>query len=249
MSSANSIPSSLIVNLYESLDVVSRELVGLIPAVTRSSNVDRAAIGQTVYSFTAPAASSSDITPGVTPPDDGNQTIGTTSIAITAAKRVPIRWQGEETRQMSQGPTAGSIMQMQMQQAIRTLTNGIEVQLAGLHVGFSRAYGTATTDPFASTLQDPAGVRQILTDNGAPLSDLHLAINSSAGAKMRTLAQLTKANEAGDTSMLRQGENHMKGGRQPQNGLSHSNGVICIRHTYTHTVATVAAAMQGKCRC
>jgi hypothetical protein len=71
--------------------------------------------------------------------------------------------------------------------------------------GASRAYGTAGTTPFASTLADPAQVRKILDDNGAPDSDRHLCINTTAGAALRTLAQLTKANEAGDTSLLRQG--------------------------------------------
>ena len=205
MSNANTIPSALVQALYASLDVVSREMVGMIPAVMRDPRVDRAAIGQTVYSFVAPAVVSGNITPGVIPPDDGEQTITTKTVAITSAKRVPIRWQGEETRQMAGGPGATSIRAMQMQQAVRTLTNEIEAELCGQYVNFSRAQGTASTDPFASTLGDPAGVRQILTDNGSPLSDLHLIISSSAGAKMRTLAQLTKANEAADTTMLRQG--------------------------------------------
>jgi hypothetical protein len=204
-STPNTIPSELIANLYTSLDVVSREMVGMIPAVMRDPTVDRAAIGQTVYSFVAPAVSATDIAPNVTPPDDGEQTITDVPVAITSAKRVPIRWQGEETRQMAAGHTAASIRAMQVQQAIRTLTNLIEAELCGQAVKFSRAYGTATTDPFASTLADTAGVRQILTDNGAPLSDMHLVISSSAGAKMRTLTQLTKANEANDSTMLRQG--------------------------------------------
>ena len=205
-STANTIPSELIQAVYSSLDVISREMVGAIPAVLRDSTADRAAVGQTVYSFVAPASSASDIAPNVTPPDDGEQTLTTKSVAITKSRRVPIRWQGEETRQMNNaGIGAASIRQMQIQQALRTLTNEIEADLCGLHTKFSRAYGTATTDPFASTLGDPAGVRQILTDNGAPLSDLQLVISSSAGAKLRTLAQLTKANEAADTSLLRQG--------------------------------------------
>jgi hypothetical protein len=48
-------------------------------------------------------------------------------------------------------------------------------------------------------------VRKILADNGAPMSDLQMAINTSAGAALRTLAQLTKANEAGSDELLRRG--------------------------------------------
>lgn len=205
MSTPNTL-TNLIPTLYEALDVVSRELVGFIPAVTRDSGVQRAAIGQTVYSFVAPASTAGDITPAVTPPDDGEQVIGSVSIAVTKARRVPIRWQGEETLQMNNGgPGASAIRVNQFAQAMRTLTNEIETDLAALHTTTSRAYGTATTNPFASTLVDPANVRRILSDNGAPLSDLQMVIDTGAGAAMRTLAQLTKANEANDATMLRQG--------------------------------------------
>ncbi|MFX6330770.1 P22 phage major capsid protein family protein, partial [Acinetobacter baumannii] len=85
-------------------------------------------------------------------------------------------------------------------QAMRTLVNEMETDLANLFAGASRATGTAGTTPFASTLTDTAQARRILSDNGAPLSDLQLVIDTAAGASMRTLTQLTKANEAADAS-------------------------------------------------
>lgn len=198
--------TSLIPDLYAALDVVSRELVGFVPAVTRDSTVARAALNQTVRAFVAPASTAGNITPGVTPPDDGDQTIGNVSLSISKARRVPIRYNGEETLGLNNnGPGAVAIRQNQMAQAMRTLANEIEADLAALHASASRAFGTATTDPFASSLTDPANIRAILSDNGSPLSDMQLVISTSAGAKMRTLAQLTKANESADTSMLRQG--------------------------------------------
>ena len=198
--------TDLIPDVYSSLDVVSRELVGFIPAVTRDPTTERAAVNQTVRSFVAPAATATDITPGVTPPDDGDQTIGNVELTITKARRVPFRWNGEQSRGVSNGgPGAAAIRNMQLMQAIRTLTNEMEADLAALHIAASRAYGTAGTTPFASTLDGTAQVRKILSDNGAPLSDLQMVIDTSAGAKLRTLGQLTKANEAGDNSLLRQG--------------------------------------------
>jgi hypothetical protein len=56
-----------------------------------------------------------------------------------------------------------------------------------------------------TNLADPAQVRKILVDNGAPQAGLQLVIDTTAGANMRTLAQLTKVNEADDQSLLRQG--------------------------------------------
>lgn len=198
--------TNLIPDLYSALDTVSREQVGFIPAVTRDMTTERAAIGQTVRSFVAPASTASNIAVGVTPPDDGDQTIDNVTLDVTKSRRVPIRWQGEQTLGVNNGgPGSVAIRQNQIAQAMRTLVNEIEVDLAALYVSTSRAYGTATTDPFASSLIDPASVRKILADNGAPMSDMQMVISSSAGAKMRTLTQLTKVNEAADTSMLRQG--------------------------------------------
>lgn len=255
MSSPNTIPAALIRSLYSSLDVVSREMIGMIPAVLRDPSCDRAAVGQPVFSFVAPAAVATNITPAVTPPDDGEQTLTTKSVAITKSRRVPIRWQGEETLQMKTGPGSQNIRAMQMQQAIRTLTNEMEGDLCGLWPKFSRAFGAATTDPFTSSLIDPAGCRQILTDNGAPLSDLQMVINTSAGAKLRNLAQLTKANEADDTTMLRQGElldlhgfkiRESGGIARPASGAMASATTSAAALTVGQTVLPLATAGTGQ---
>lgn len=197
--------TNLVPDLYQALDTVSRELVGYIPSVTVDSGVERAAVGQTVRSFVAPASAAGNITPGVTPPDDGDQDIGNRNMTITKARRVPVRWNGEEQRGVQTGPGYSSILQNQFAQAMRTLCNEMEADLANLYTLTSRAYGTAGTTPFASDLSDTAQVRKILVDNGAPVSDMQLVIDTAAGAKMRTLTQLTKANEAADASLLRQG--------------------------------------------
>lgn len=199
--------TNLIADLYVALDVVSREQVGFIPSVTLDATASRAAIGQNVTTFVAPAATASDITPGVTPPDDGDQTIGNVQIQITKARRVPLRWNGEQTLAVNNnGPGQMSIKQSQLAQGIRTLVNEMEADLAGLHVAASRAYGTAGTTPFASDLSDPAQVRKILTDNGAPLNDMSLIVDSTAGAKCRSLASLNSAADAGTIALREQGK-------------------------------------------
>ena len=204
-SSANTL-TNLIPDLYAALDVVSRELVGFIPSVTIDPQTSRAAIGQTVYSHVAPAATASNIAPDVTPPDDGQQTIGNVSLAITKARRVPIRWQGEESLQMNNGgPGVKNIIRDQFAQAMRTLVNEIELDLGNLYKYGSRAAVPNDTTLFKTNLADAANVRKILADNGAPLSDLQLVIGTTEGAALRTLTQLSKANEAGGDSLLRQG--------------------------------------------
>jgi hypothetical protein len=198
--------TNLTPDLYQALDTVSRELVGFIPSVTLDSGIERAAVGQTVRSFVTPAVTASDLTPGVTAPNDGDQVIDNKQITISKARGVPVRWNGEEQRGVNTGAGYNSILQDQFAQAMRTLTNEMEADLALVaRLNASRAFGTAGVTPFASTLQDTAEVRKILVDNGAPNSDMQLVIDTTAGAKMRTLTQLTKANEAADSSLLRQG--------------------------------------------
>lgn len=197
--------TNLIPDLYEALDIVSREQVGFIPAVSTDSMAERAAVNETVRVPIAPAASATDITPAVTPPDDGNQTIGNNTITLTKSRRVPFRWNGEETRGINNGPGFANLRVNQIAQAIRTLTNEMEADLAGLHSTASRAYGTAGTTPFGSNLGELAQVRKILVDNGAPLSDVSCVFDTTAGASLRSLAQFTNVNNAGSDDPLRRG--------------------------------------------
>jgi hypothetical protein len=141
------------------------------------------------------------------PPDDGEQTIGNISLGITKSRYAPIRWQGEETMQVNNpgGPGVTAILQDQFAQAMRTLVNEIESDLAGLYVNASRAAVPNDSTLFKTNLADAANVRKILADNGAPLSDLQLVVGTTEGAALRTLTQLSKANEAGGDALLRQG--------------------------------------------
>jgi len=199
--------TNLIPDVYAALDVVSRELVGFIPSVYRDSRADRVAYNQTLRVPVAPAnGAGGDISPAMSLPSIANQTIGNATIALSKQRYFPFSWSGEESYAMDAGPGYLSLKQAQIAQAIRAACNEIENDLAvGAYKAASRAYGTAGTTPFASDLSDTANVRKILDDNGAPLTDRSLVINTTAGAKLRTLAQLTKANEAADSSMLRQG--------------------------------------------
>jgi len=201
---ANTI-TNLIPDIYNALDVVSRELVGFIPAVSHDMTFERAAVGQTVRSPVAPAATASDITPGVTPPDDGDQTIGNVSMTIQKARRVPVRWNGEQSLGLASGPGRGGIMRDQFAQAMRTLCNEVEADLGGLHIYASRAYGTAGTTPFgtADDWTDASETVRILKDNGAPGGQHQLVINTAAGAKF--LGKQARVDANGSDSILRQG--------------------------------------------
>lgn len=201
--------TGIIPTLYEALNVVSREMVGLIPAVRRDSNAERAGLNQTVRVPLAEAGALEDITPGADPANSGDTTVGFVDVAITKSKAAPVRWNGEEERAVGTNGTYNRILADQFTDAMRKLVNAVEVDLAiAGKVGASRAYGTAGTAPFgtAGDLSDVAGVLKILEDNGAPKSDLQLALGSAAMANLRgKQSVLFKVNEAGSSDMLRNG--------------------------------------------
>jgi len=198
--------TGLIPSLYAGVDVVSRELVGFIPSVFRNTEAERAAVGQSVVYPITPAQSSFSLAPAMVIPEPSDETVGTGTITISKAKGVAFGWVGEEQRGLNTGPGYQNIARDNFAQAIRTLCNEIEADLAATAAaGASRAWGTSGTTPFASDLSDPANIRKILDDNGAPPGGRSLIINTTAGAKLRTLAQLTKANESGTLMTLRDG--------------------------------------------
>lgn len=202
--------TNLAADIYKAADVVGRELVGFIPAVTLNGDAStRAAKGDTIRShFTRTPTVNSSYAPSMTIPEGTAQTVDTKTVTIDTYASVQIPWEGEEIKHVNNGSGFESIYGDQILQAMRAITNTIETYLwSTMYVASSRATGSAGTTPFATSFDLIALARQILVDNGCPAQDgrLSLVMNTAAGAKLRNLAQLQKANEAGSTSLLRQG--------------------------------------------
>ncbi len=196
----------LIPDAYAAAREVSREMVGYIPAVGNNFSDQRVAVDEAIVIPIAPAATAGDITPSMTPSTAADQTIGNTTVTITKSRSAAFAYTGEEQMGLSNGPGHLTIQAKQIAQAMRTLVNEVETDVAvAAQLGASRAFGTAGTTPFASDLSDTANSLKILKDNGSPMGQLQMVINSTAGTKMRTLTQLTKANEADSDDPLRRG--------------------------------------------
>lgn len=199
----------LIPTLFEALNVVSREMVGFIPAVSRDSNAERAAVGQTVRVPIGESGALEDIVPGATPANSGDTTPGYADVVISKSKAAPIRWNGEEQKAVGTTGTYNKILADQFADGMRKIVNAMEVDLAiAAKVGSSRAYGTAGTTPLgtAGDLSDLAGVAKILDDNGAPVVGRQIVFNSASIANLRgKQSVLFKVNEAGSSDMLRNG--------------------------------------------
>ena len=199
--------TGLIPDLYAALDVVSRELVGFIPAVTTDTQVNRAAVGQNVTVAVAPSSNSMvDTTPAMSVPSAADQTIGNVSIQITKSKAVPFSWEGNEQVGLNNnGAGYLTIRANQIAQAMRTLANAVELDLAALYATTSRAAGTVGTVPFITNTAALSAARKILVDNGAPTSDLQLVIDTNAGANLHTLYNINSSRDVAAQSLAQQG--------------------------------------------
>ena len=199
--------TNLVADAYSALDVVSRELVGFIPSVTRDASADRVAVGQNLRSFkTAANTAGKDITAAMAFPAIADQTVGNDNITITKARAFPFSWSAEEQYAVNQGAGTLSVAQDQIAQAIRAAVNEIENDLADITaLGASGAITPNATTLFSATLKDAAFAKKFLDDRGAPLSDRHMVLNTTASAAMRGLTQLTNVGDSGENGLLRQG--------------------------------------------
>jgi hypothetical protein len=197
----------LMPTLYAALDIVSREIVGMIQAVSRNATTDSAAKGELVVVPVTRKRGTVDIIEGSPPTGSGND-FGNVQVSITKSKVAdPIVWTGEE--QLSVRGQLNQMIVDQYAQAMRALTNEVEADLClqGVigSIGAGNVYGTAGVTPFNGSLSDMAQIAKILDDIGAPASGRQGVFNTAVIAAMRSLTNLTNVDNAGTPETLRRG--------------------------------------------
>ena len=201
--------SALTEIIFKARDVVANEPTGYLQGCTINTSKDGVSINGTVQSFVTPAATvNSSATPAMTVPAPDAYTIAAKTMTIGQTARVAIPINGEDWLKLQNTSGYDRVMQDMFAQSMRGIRNAVEAHVASIaQLGASRATGTAGTAPFATTINNIADVRQILLDNGSPMDgNLSLAINTTAGTKLRQVPNLYKANEAGNDILLRRGE-------------------------------------------
>lgn len=201
--------TDLAADIYKAADTVAREQVGFITSVRINGDaVTRVAKGDTVRAaFTRTPTLNTTFAPSMTIPQGTDQTVDNKTMTVDSFYSVQIPYTGEDIRHLRNGAGYETVYGDQLAQAMRVICNQIEADLwAAAYKASSRGHGTAGTTPFASNFNELPQVRKILEDNGCPFDgQLSVVMNTAAGANLRSLAQLQKANEAGGDALLRQG--------------------------------------------
>ena len=199
--------NGLIPILYAALNVVSREIIGMIQAVSRDATANSAARGQVVTVPATRKRGTVDIVEGTPPAGSGNDF---TSVNVTITDAViadPIVWTGEE--QLSVGGQLNSMIVDQYAQAFRAVANRVETGLCLEAVtgaiGAGNIHGTVGSMPFNGGLADMAELARILDDIGTPAVDRQFVGNTRVIAAMRSLTNLTNVDNAGTPETLRRG--------------------------------------------
>lgn len=199
--------SALAPVLYSAAQEVSNEPFGVIRAINARFDDKGVAKGDKVSVPIAPTRSPVDFTPGATAPEGVDAVADKVEVEITASKKVSWHLTGEQLRSLDNGAEAGEWARQLVAQGMRALRNLAEADAAkAIKEGASRAVGTAGTTPFGSDLTTMIEARKVLADNGAPLSDMHLCIDTSAGLNLRKLGIIQQAYQAGSDAERRSGD-------------------------------------------
>jgi hypothetical protein len=212
---------------------VASEPFGLIDAINTNFDDKGVAVGDTVKVPVAPTRSTSSFTPAATTSAGTDATATATDVLITASKKVSWNITGEQERSLANADSDKDWLAQLLKQGMRALRNDAEsAAWTAAIAGASRAYGTAGTTPFASDIAALTNARKILQDNGAPLSDLHLVVDTAASLNMRNLGLIQQAYQAGSAEERRSGLLQRQMGFQIGESAQIS----------THTAGTAASA-------
>lgn len=193
--------------LYSAAQEVAGEAFGVINAISANFDDKGVAIGDTVTVPVAPTRTPKDYTPSMQTAAGDDATASGVQVTITANKYVDWHMTGEQIRSLENGGNDTEWVKQMIAQGMRSLRNMAEVAcVTAIKQGASRAVGTAGTNPFASDINAIADLRKVLMDNGAPLADLQLCIDSTAGTAARKLGIVQQSYQAGSDAERRSGD-------------------------------------------
>jgi hypothetical protein len=235
-----SVITALAPTLFSAAQEVSAEPFGAINSIRASFDNKGVAKGDTVSVPVAPVQSNTTFTPAATTTEGTSVTAAAVGVTISKSQKNSMVLNGEQIRSLQNGSNYQEWTRQWAAQAMRALRNEAEADCcAAIKEGASRAYGTAGTTPFATSLTELTAINKILRDNGAPMADLQFVGNSSVEMNLLNLNIVQQAFAAGTDFERRSG----RLGKQFGFSMNTSAGIAAhTKGTLTATVSDNAAA-------
>lgn len=191
---------------YSAAQQVSAEPIGVVNRISTNFDSKGVAIGDSVKVPYAPVAAATDFAAGMANPTGTDKTAAAVTVTIDKSRKTSWNLTGEQIRSLENGGNYQEWVRQLLAQGMRTLRNEMEIDAAiAVKQGASRAVGTAATTPFASDINLIAEARKVLRDNGAPLADVSLALDSAAWFNLLKLGIVQQAYQAGSDEERRSG--------------------------------------------
>lgn len=192
--------------LFSAAHQVAAEPFGAIDAINTSFDNKGVAKGDKIKIPYVPAAGNAQFTAANVTPVGSDITAQATEVEITKSQKNSMVLTGEQIRSLENGGNWQEWASQWSQAAMRSLRNEAEQDACtAIKVGASRAYGSAGVTPFATSLNELNQVRKILRDNGAPMQDLQLVVDTNAELNMLNLGIVQQAYAAGSDQERRSG--------------------------------------------
>lgn len=226
MAAPNNTLTALAPVLYSAAQEVAAEPFGIVDSINATFDNKGVAKGDKVKVPIAPAAALGDFAPAAATPQGSDKTAAAVEVEITASKVTSWHLSGEQQRSLANGGNDQEWVRQLVAQGMRALRNQAEADCAtAIKGGACLALGTAGTTPFASDIDAIADARKVLRDNGAPMSDLQLAVNTSSYLNLLKLGIVQQAMVAGSDAERRSGK------LMPQFGFKIFESAGLTKHT------------------
>ena len=192
--------------LFSAAQEVSNEPFGVVKSITTDFDDKGVAKGDNVIVPVAPLRTPADFTPAAYAASGDDAIASSVTVQITQSKKVSWHLTGEQIRSLENGAERTEWVRQMVAQGMRALRNYAEADAClQIKYGASRAYGTAGTTPFATDMTELTHVYKLLKDNGAPMADLQLVVDTTAALKLRNLGIIQQAQMAGSDAERRSG--------------------------------------------
>jgi hypothetical protein len=195
MADAANTLTALVPTVFAAMLRVLRQTGFVLNGVNRSISAQTAGLNQTISIPVSATQAAYTVTPASKVPDLVATTPTTTPLVLDQFRGSRFHVTGEEMARIQQNGPGFRVGQID--QAIATLVHEMAGHVATkLAVGAGYAYGTAGTTPFGSDASAIPQLWKLLSDKLAPEVGRYLTLDTAAYAKLFTLTQFQKANEA-----------------------------------------------------